>query len=635
MLVITGKLAVRALMRLAALMLAFSLASFDDISPVALLRSVEAIWPYMPVFALTGLGYDMVTRSWRKSWRFTSLTDMLVMIRASTIIALILLLAVFLLDRGQALSRSALFLTWVLDIGLFSGFLMVRRATHENTLSSALAPFLGKQGTPAVPVMLVGGLESADSFLRELARDPAPRYRVRGLLTASEADVRHEIRGVRVLGAIGDVDRVLTEFAEDGGERAIVFLDDTLVPADLEGDLLARLRAAGVNLLRMNRLTSLDAPMGGLSLREIDFNELLARPPVHLDHDRVRRLITGKRVLVTGAGGSIGSEIARQVASLSCAHLAMVDHSEFSLFCIDQEIGATYSTLSRSARLCDVRDAARIRAFMAEEKPEIVFHAAALKHVPLMEAHPADSVLTNVIGSANVADAAVAAGVRNFVFISTDKAVNPPNVMGATKRLAERTVCQRRRANGPRFNVVRFGNVLGSAGSVVPTFLDQIARGGPVTLTHPDIERFFMTIPEAVQLVLHATAKSAFDQVEGVLVLDMGKPVKIIDLAHRLIELSGKIPGVDIEVRVTGLRPGEKMTEALFDVTETARQCDPGVLEVVDGNASVSLSEAELRQLEAVARSGDDGGTRALLFKLLEKLRAPATGNVRPLRGTS
>lgn len=635
MLLRTGKLGVRALMRVAALTLAFSLASFDDIAPIALLRSIEAIWPYLGVFAVTGLSYDLVTRSWRKSWRFTSLTDMLVMIRASTIIALVLLLAVFVLDRGQALPRSALFLTWVLDIGLFGAFLMVRRAAHENTLSAAFAPFLGKSGTPAVPVVLVGSLESADSFLRELARDPASRYRAMGLLTASEADVRHEVRGVRVLGALSDADRVLTEFAGDGGERAVVFLDDTVVPADLEGDLLARLRAAGVNLLRMNRLSSLDTPLGGLSLREIDFNELLARPPVHLDHGRVRRLITGKRVLVTGAGGSIGSEIARQVASLSCAHLALVDNSEFSLFSIDQEIGATYSTLSRSARLCDVRDAARIRAFMAEERPEIVFHAAALKHVPLMEAHPADSVLTNVIGSANVADAAVAAGVKNFVFISTDKAVDPPNVMGATKRLAERTVCQRRRADGPRFNVVRFGNVLGSAGSVVPTFLDQIARGGPVTLTHPDIERFFMTIPEAVQLVLHATAKSAFDQVEGVLVLDMGKPVKIIDLAHRLIELNGKVPGVDVEIRVTGLRPGEKMTEALFDVTETARQCDPGVLEVVDGNAGVSLSEAELRRIEAVARSGDDDGARELLFKLLEKLRTPRTDNVRALRGAS
>ena len=268
------------------------------------------------------------------------------------------------------------------------------------------------------------------------------------------------------------------------------------------------------------------------------------------------------------------------------------------------------------------------RAILADERPQIVFHAAALKHVPLMEAHPSDSVLTNVIGSANVADAAVAAGVRIFVFISTDKAVDPPNIMGATKRLAERAVCQRRRADGPRINVVRFGNVLGSAGSVVPTFLAQIARGGPVTLTHPDIERYFMTIPEAVQLVLHATAKSDIDDVEGVLVLDMGKPVKIVELARRLIELHGKTPGADIEIRVTGLRPGEKMTEALFDATETARECEPGVLEVVDDNAHVRLSDSEMRQLEAKARAGDDAAIRSMVFSLLAKLRTPGESKV-------
>ena len=408
----------------------------------------------------------------------------------------------------------------------------------------------------------------------------------------------------------------------------MLFLDGALAAADLDAELLARLRQRGVRLLRMNRLTDLEAPLGALSFRELDFNELLSRPPVVLDHERVRRLIAGKRVLVTGAGGSIGSEICRQVAALSCAHLAMVDHSEFGLFGIDQEVSDAFPTLSRAARMGNVRDGDRIRAIIADERPQIVFHAAALKHVPLMEAHPSDSVLTNVIGSANVADAAVAAGARNFVFISTDKAVDPPNVMGATKRLAERAVCQRRRADGPRINVVRFGNVLGSAGSVVPTFLTQIARGGPVTLTHPDIERYFMTIPEAVQLVLHATAKSDVDDVEGVLVLDMGKPVRIVELARRLIELHGKTPGVDMEIRVTGLRPGEKMTEALFDVTETARQCEPGLLEVVDDNVHVTLSDSDLRQLEAKARAGDDAGIRLMVFSLLAKIRTPGEGKI-------
>jgi O-antigen biosynthesis protein WbqV len=609
-------------------MLAFSIVSFQGTSPLDLVRTVVAIWPYLIVFGVTGFAFDTATGSWRKSWRFTSLNDVLVMTRSATLIALALLLAVFVLDRGAALPRSALFLAWALDIGLFGGLLMLRRAAHEKTLADAFAPFFGRGAPERQPLMLIGSLESSDSFLRELNRETTPKYQPVGIIAAHASDVRHEVRGVRALGSVENADRLLQDFARGEGDRAVLFLDGALVPADLDAELLAQLKQRGVRLLRMNRLTDLDAQLGPLSFRELDVNELLSRPPVVLDRERVRRLIAGKRVLVTGAGGSIGSEICRQVAALACAHLTMLDHSEFGLFVIDQEVSDAFPTLSRSARIGNVRDSDRIRAILVEEQPQIVFHAAALKHVPLMEAHPSDSVLTNVIGSANVASAAIEAGARNFVFISTDKAVDPPNVMGATKRLAERAVCQLRRAGGPRINVVRFGNVLGSAGSVVPTFLAQIARGGPVTLTHPDIERYFMTIPEAVQLVLHATAKSDVDDVEGVLVLDMGKPVRIIELARRLIELHGKTPGVDIEIRVTGLRPGEKMTEALFDVTETAQDCEPGLLEVIDDNAHLRLSEAELKQLDAMARAGDDAGIRLILFSLLDKLRNPARGEV-------
>lgn len=626
-----SKITARLLIRAFALLLAYGLVAFRDAGPLALLRAVEAIGPYVLLFVVTGAAIDMTQKHWRKSWRFTSLSDIIVMARNSTVTVLVLLAAVFVFDRAAALPRSALFLTWVLDVLAFAGLLTLRRAMHERALGSALAPFLGKSAGPKRRAVLIGGMDAADAYLRELARMPDPPHRPIGLITPNRGDRNHEVRGVRVLGGVEDSEAILDDFITDPGDLAVLFLDDAIAPADLEGDVLARLRARDVSLLRLNRMTALDGDVGPPTLRELNFNDLLARPPVHLDHERVRRLVTGKRVLVTGAGGSIGSEVCRQVAALSCSHLTMVDNSEFSLFSIDQEIGAAYPTLSKAARLCDVRDAARIRAFMAEEAPEIVFHAAALKHVPLMEAHPADSALTNVIGSANVADAAVRAGVSNFVFISTDKAVNPPNVMGATKRLAERAVCQRRRPGGPRFNVVRFGNVLGSAGSVVPTFLAQIERGGPVTLTHPDIERYFMTIPEAVQLVLHATAKSAFDDVEGVLVLDMGKPVRIVELARRLIEISGKVPGVDVEIKVTGLRPGEKMTEELVDVTETARPCDPGVMEVIDANVGVTLGEADLRKLETVARAGDDEQSKKLIFELLATIRTPGEGKVRRL----
>jgi O-antigen biosynthesis protein WbqV len=625
------KVAVRGGVRTLALAFAYSIASYREIGLIELVLAVEAIWPYIFVFVVSGLVYDLTSGSWRKSWRFTSLKDVILMAQSSTLIALGLMVAIFLLDRGAALPRSALFLTWILDIGLFGGVLLLRRAAHEDNLVDLFSPFKGRAATRK-PLLLVGNLDSADSFLRDLFRESSPEYQVFGLIVPNASDVGHEVRGVRTLGDFNDLERLLAGFSDNEGASAVLLLQGAPAPADLKAEMIARMRKRGMRLLRRNSVTDFDAPLRPLSLRELDFNELLARPPVHLDHERVRRLVSGKRVLVTGAGGSIGSEICRQVAALSCSHLVLLDNSEFSLFKIDQEIADAFPTMSRAARLCDVRDGRRVREFLAAEAPEIVFHAAALKHVPLMEAHPADSALTNIIGSANVADAAIASGARNFVFISTDKAVNPPNVMGATKRLAERAVCQRRRPGGPRFNVVRFGNVLGSAGSVVPTFLTQIERGGPVTLTHPDIERYFMTIPEAVQLVLHATAKSAFDDVEGVLVLDMGKPVKIIELARRLIELHGKLPGTDIEIKVTGLRPGEKMTEALFDETETARQCEPGVLEVIDNNSDVRLTEANLQRLERAARAGQDEEVRAMIFEMLAAVRLPREGRGRSLK---
>jgi O-antigen biosynthesis protein WbqV len=301
-----------------------------------------------------------------------------------------------------------------------------------------------------------------------------------------------------------------------------------------------------------------------------------------------------------------------------------LDNSEFALFNIDSEIAAGYATLSRSDILCDIRNADRVLDWMQAESPDLVFHAAALKHVPMMENHPCESVLTNVVGTWNVADAARIAGAGHMIAISTDKAVDPSSVMGATKRLAESVIrVHRAAASMTRFSVVRFGNVLGSAGSVVPTFKAQIERGGPVTLTHPDIERYFMTIPEAVQLVLHATAKTAMrNHQSGVFVLDMGKPIKIMALARRLIELHGKVPERDIEIKITGLRPGEKLTEELVDSTEEAQACDPGVVEVTDRVTGARIDRAFVARLETMARTGNSQNTRALLFETLDQVRA-------------
>jgi O-antigen biosynthesis protein WbqV len=620
------KVVARAAIRVFALVAAYGFAY-----PTLDLRSiVEAAGPYALVFAVIGLTNDMAFRADRGSWRFTSVLDILIMARNSTLTVGVLLVGIFIFDRGQSMPRSSVLLTWGLDIGLFSGLLLIRRAVHEKALTAAFAPFLSRPSEASHPLMLIGDPSAADAFLRNLARDPVAAYCPVGVITNRAQDVGQEVRHVPVLASLAKAGAILDRFMERDGERSILFLDNSTTPADVGAEQLGRLRARGVRLMRLSGIVELSEPGVRPKLQEIDVEELLARPTVKLDFSEIRGLISGRRILVTGAGGSIGSEICRQVAALGCAHIGLFDNSEFGLFNIDMEIGNNFPTLSRSDILCNVRDADRVNDWVAAEQPDIIFHAAALKHVPLMENHPCESVLTNVVGTWNIADAARANGAAHMIFISTDKAVDPGNVMGATKRLAESVVrVHRAAASSTRFSVVRFGNVLGSAGSVVPTFKAQIARGGPITLTHPDIERYFMTIPEAVQLVLHATAKSANRKHQsGVFVLDMGEPVKIMDLARRLIELHGKIPGRDIEIKITGLRPGEKLTEALVDSTEEARPCDPGVVEVNDRFDGLRIDRSFVRRLEDVARTGASAPTRQMVFEMLARVRAAPTSQL-------
>jgi O-antigen biosynthesis protein WbqV len=369
-------------------------------------------------------------------------------------------------------------------------------------------------------------------------------------------------------------------------------------------------------------------------MREINIEELLARDPIELDGQALAKLVRGRRVLVTGAGGSIGAELCRQAAALDCAHLTLLDISETALFEIEREMAETWPQVPRSAVLADVRSADRMEQAFRHQKPDLVFHAAALKHVSMVERAPCEGVLTNVIGTWNVAEAAKAAGAAQMVLISTDKAVDPTNVMGATKRLAESVIqAQQSLARGVRFSAVRFGNVLGSAGSVVPIFKSQIEKGGPVTVTHPEMARFFMTIPEAAQLVLHATAISSEDDRSGarLFLLEMGEPVRIMDLARQMIALSGRATGQDIDIEITGLRPGEKLSEALLDETETSEPCSPKVLEVLSASA-LRVTAAHLTALEALALAGDEDGVRSAIFDLVAQIRGEKPGGSASLR---
>ncbi|MDI7773944.1 SDR family NAD(P)-dependent oxidoreductase [Asticcacaulis sp. EMRT-3] len=352
------------------------------------------------------------------------------------------------------------------------------------------------------------------------------------------------------------------------------------------------------------------------------FKVLLHRPQVRLDTERMRHFYAGKRIMVTGAGGSIGSEIAKQVLGLGAAHVTLVDHSELALYEIDRAIREGFEGARARPVLCSVRRKERFAAVVAEAKPDVIFHAAALKHVPMVELNPSESVLTNVLGTQYVIDAAKAAGVSQLVLISSDKAVAPSSLMGATKRLAEHLISTQI-TQEHQACVVRFGNVLGSTGSVVPLFKSQIERGGPITLTDKDAERYFMTIFEAVQLVLTAAMHNAEtpEHKSGLYILEMGAPIRIFDLATRMIRLYGLRPEKDIAITFTGLRAGEKITEALIDDNEMRHPLLPGIFEVANQTYVAPIASEIMQTLYALAQEGHDEQAKTMVFNLVKSLR--------------
>ena len=411
---------------------------------------------------------------------------------------------------------------------------------------------------------------------------------------------------------------------------------------NLSGDqvrrLLDRAEALAIPLARLPKLTdfkrNLDNPER--ALEAIALEDLLGRPQAVLDHEGMARLIRGRRVLVTGAGGTIGAELAHQVAAFSPGRLIVLDNNEYALYQIDLELYERFPKLGQVPLLRDVRDRAQVEAVIAAERPEIVFHAAALKHLSMVEANPTEGVLTNVAGSRNVAEAARAFGVSIVVMVSTDKAVNPTSVMGATKRLAE-SFCQaidlheaRQAVPGTRYVTVRFGNVLGSTGSVVPLFARQLAAGGPLTVTHPDVARFFMTVREAVELVLQAAALPPEPETSNrgkICVLDMGEPVKIADLARQMIRLAGLRPDHDIEIEFTALRRGEKLSEELFHRAEPLMPTrSPAIRLAAPRTADYAMLARSIDELEEHARARREERMLQLLERLVPEYRRSAAG---------
>nr|WP_246200990.1 nucleoside-diphosphate sugar epimerase/dehydratase [Azospirillum brasilense] len=389
-------------------------------------------------------------------------------------------------------------------------------------------------------------------------------------------------------------------------------------------------------MARLPSLTEFKSALGEgkIEVRPIALEDLLGRPQAVLDRGAIASLVTGRRVVVTGAGGTIGSELVRQIAALKPETLTLVDAGEFNLYSIEMEVRERFPALALQAVIADVRDRDRIFRLFQAQRPHMVFHAAALKHVPLVEANPAEGALTNVIGTRNVADAARANGCQAMVLVSTDKAIRPTSVMGATKRFAE-CYCQALDMLPPRdggetatrYMTVRFGNVLGSSGSVVPLFTRQLAKGGPLTVTHPDMRRYFMTVREAVELVLQASAHGVarLEDRGKVLVLDMGEPVKIVDLARQMIRLAGYRPGHDIRIEFTGLRPGEKLFEEILTSTEAPSRTEAdGVFLASPRVIDYALINRALGELETAARAGDAERVMTILSNIVPDFRAEA-----------
>jgi O-antigen biosynthesis protein WbqV len=551
-------------------------------------------------------------RLYRGLWRYASTPDLVAITKAVTIALLLFYLVLFALTRLSGIPRSAPFIQWLLLLALLGGPRFFYRILRDRQLG--LATSLG--GDSRIPVLLIGAGDRAELFLRDTRSGPSAQYQVVGILDDNPLRTGHTIHNVRIFGRTEDLSRVVEQLAQAGIRPQRIILTYDMAEGQKVRGLFNVADSLGLPLARLPRLAEFKEGMGskGFDIRPIAVEDLLGRAQNVHDKAPVGAILSGKVVLVTGAGGTIGAELVRQIASFGPKRLVLLELSEYALYRIDLELARDFPGVARSPVIGDVRNRGHLAALLARERPQIVFHAAAIKHVPLAEANPEEAALTNVLGTSVLADACVQHGVGVMVLISTDKAINPSSVMGATKRVAE-SYCQAlggdpRLSGHTRFVAVRFGNVLGSTGSVVPLFEQQLKAGGPLTVTHRDMVRYFMTVREAVELVLQAGTLSG--QNGEVYVLDMGQPVRILDLAEQMIRLSGLKPYQDINIEFTGLRPGEKMFEELFHPSEaSARTAHEGIwlagppqvpMEALAGKLAKLYEACNARDAENVVR---------------------------------
>jgi FlaA1/EpsC-like NDP-sugar epimerase len=575
------------------------------------------ILPYFIAFSIVVCYVFNLTTT---KWRFISLPDALNILRAATVLTLGLLVLDYIFVTPNVngtffVGRVVIVLYWFLEVF----FLSASRFAYRYFRYTRVRRHARTEG--ASPTLLIGRAADAEILLRGIENGAVKHLWPVGVLSPSMADRGQSIRNIPVLGGTDDIEDVIRDFGRrDKAITRIVMTPSAFDPDARPETILMRARRLGLIVSRLPSLESGDAPR----LTPVAVEDLLLRPSENIDYARLEALVRNKAVIVTGGGGSIGSEICHRVVTFGAARLLVIENSEPALYAATEALADGVTGTVVEGRIADIRDRDRIQRLMSEFKPDIVFHAAALKHVPILERDWSEGVKTNIFGSVNVADAAVAAGAAAMVMISTDKAIEPVSMLGLTKRFAE-MYCQaldHDLASEPggkarmRLISVRFGNVLASNGSVVPKFKAQIEAGGPVTVTHPDMVRYFMTIREACDLVLtaatHALAPARSDV--SVYVLNMGQPVRIVELAERMIRLSGLQPGHDIEIVFTGMRPGERLNEILFASEEPAVQIGvAGVMAAKPNEPSMQSLRKWIAALKRAVEQDDRASIKEVL----------------------
>ncbi len=611
--VLIGDLALIVISALGSFALRLDASQLPYYFPAALMMCIVALLIKVSVYFYFGL--------YRRLWVYAS-TNELRLITVAVTTASVLTSGVMLIFISAGLiqpgmPRSALGIDWLLSLVLIGGSRFALRILAEQPN----APRGGKSKR----VLIVGAGDAGALVVRELQKSAQLNLIPIGFLDDDSAKQKHEIYGVSV---IGKVDKLASILDDQQVDEVIIAIPSA--PGQIVRVINNVCRAKGIPSRTMPGLYELIGGKVNVNrLREVDITDLLRRDHVRINDEKVGETLEGKRILVTGAGGSIGRELCRQIARRNPSEIVLLGHGENSIFEILLELQSAYPTLKIFPVIADIRNMQRLDSVFTQHQPQVVFHAAAHKHVPLMEANPVEAITNNVLGTRNIVQAALTHNSQRFVLISTDKAVRPSSIYGATKRLAEMIVLEAAQKHQRAFTVVRFGNVLGSRGSIIPIFKNQIANGGPVTVTHPDMYRFFMTIPEAVYLVLQS---ASMENGGEVFVLNMGKPVRILDLAEDLVKLSGLEPGKDIEIIFTGIRVGEKLVEELWEVdTPLANTSHPDIFRLDQDSASslpFNLTQA-IEQLTTLSIAADSAAIARHLDELIPGSTIRAAGFAR------